>query len=105
MTEQLEQNIVICGRLGKTPELRYSKNKQIPMCLLDIAENKENQEEAIWHKVIVWGEDAQHCTQRLKTGMQFFIQGNRQRRKYTDREGNPKSVEEVKAKLIGFPRS
>ena len=72
---ELLGNIVICGRLGKTPELKYSKNKNIPMCFLDVAENKENEEEATWHRVIVWGEQAEYCHKRLQTGVEFFVQG------------------------------
>lgn len=104
MNEQLG-NIVIHGRLGKTPELKYSKNKNIPMCFLDVAENKENEEEATWHRVIVWGEQAILCHERLQTGVEFFVQGLRQQRKYTNKDGEERSVEEVKARLVGFPKS
>lgn len=103
MNEYLE-TVVILGRLGKTPELKYSKNKNIPMCFLDVAENKEDQEEAIWHKVIVWGEQAEYCHNRLKTGVQFFVQGQKQRRKFMDKDGVEHSTEEIKAKLVGFPK-
>jgi single-strand DNA-binding protein len=103
MNEYLE-TVVILGRLGKTPELKYSKNKNIPMCFLDVAENKENQEEATWHQVIVRGEQAQYCHSRLKTGVHFFVQGQKQKRKYTGRDGLEHSVEEIKAKLVGFPK-
>ena len=103
MTKNLG-NIVICGRLGKTPKLKYSKNKKIPMCFLDVAENREGEDEAKWHQVIVWGEQAEYCNHLLKTGVQFFVQGLKQRRKFTDKEGNEREAEEVKAKLVGFPK-
>jgi single-strand DNA-binding protein len=103
MNEALE-NIVICGRLGKTPELKYSKNKQVPMCFLDVAENKQDQESTTWHRVIVWGEQAEFCHSRLKTGVEFFVQGQRQRRSYTDKEGQTREIEEIKARLIGLPK-
>ena len=35
-------NVVICRRLGKSPEFKYSRNKQVPMCFLEVAENMEN---------------------------------------------------------------
>jgi single-strand DNA-binding protein len=102
MTEQLE-SIVFCGRLGKPPEFRHSKNKDIPMCFLDVAENKESEEETTWHRVIVWGEQAEYCRSRLKTGVEFFVQGRKQRRKFTDKKGETRQVEEIKARLIGLP--
>jgi single-strand DNA-binding protein len=103
MNEVLE-NIVICGRLGKTPELRYSRNKQVPMCFLDVAENQEDVESTIWHRVIVWGEQAEFCHARLKTGVEFFVQGQKQRRSYIDKEGQSREIEEIKARLIGLPK-
>jgi len=102
MTEQLE-SIVIYGRLGKTPEFRYSKNKDIPMCFLDVAENKESEEDTTWHRVIVWGEQAEYYSSRLKTGVEFFVQGRKQLRKFTDKNGEARQVEEIKARLVGLP--
>lgn len=100
----LQENIVICGRLGKTPELKYSKNKQVPMCFLDVAEKKVNQDEATWHRVIVWGEQAEFCHARLKTGVEFFVQGQKQKRSYIDKDGQTHEIEEIKARLIGLPK-
>lgn len=103
MNEVLE-SIVICGRLGKTPELKYSKNKNVPMCLLDVAENRDNEDKTTWHRVIVWGEQAEFCHSRLKTGVEFFVQGQKQKRTYQDKEGQLREIEEIKARLIGLPR-
>lgn len=103
MNELLE-SVTFCGRLGKTPELRYSKNKKVPMCFLDVAENKEGEEEAQWHRVVVWGAQAEYCNTHLKTGEQFFIHGRKNRRKFIDKDGNERTAQEIKAQHIGFIR-
>lgn len=89
------------GRLGIDPELRYTKGQE-PVCYLTVAVNKEDQDKAIWKKVIVWGEQALHCNLYLKKGTEIFVQGRVNKIPFTNKEGLRTFYEEVNARLIGF---
>jgi single-strand DNA-binding protein len=102
--KQFLEEITFVGRLGKTPELQHSKISNIPVCTLDVAQKVEGQEDSIWHKVVVWGDQAHYCVNLLKTGVLFFVQGQKYKRSYVARDGNERVIEEIKAKLIGFPK-
>lgn len=100
MTQQ--KQILIFGRLGKNPELRYTL-KQEPVCHLAVAEQIEGQETAQWHKVIVWGKQAEQCNLFLRKGGIVFVRGRNFEREFTTKEGTAKTYQEVKAETIGFP--
>lgn len=89
------------GRLGKDPDLRYTPKREA-VCYLSVAINNKEQEETVWKKVIVWGKQAELCNLYLKKGKEVFVQGQNNVREFTDKLGNLRSVEEVKARLIGF---
>lgn len=93
---------LLIGRLGKKPDLRYTKDQK-PICYLSVAINKNKEEKAIWRKVIVWGRQAELCTLHLKKGSEIFVQGQNDIREFTGRDGLNKTYEVIKARLIGFP--
>lgn len=93
--------ILIQGRLGQNPDLRYTK-KQEPICLLSIAENIAGEEAPRWHRVVVWGKQAEQCPNYLKKGSPVFVRGHKVTRSYTDKEGIQKGIEEVQAQIVGF---
>jgi len=89
------------GKLGKEPELRYTKTQK-PVCYLSVAVNDEKEQKTIWNKVVVWGKQAELANQYLRKGSDVFVQGQRQLREFITSEGNKKSYEEINASLIGF---
>ncbi|MFP5386978.1 MAG: single-stranded DNA-binding protein [Bacteriovoracia bacterium] len=91
---------IIFGRLGKNPELRYTQ-KQEPVCNFTLAEQVK-EEKTIWHKVIIWGKQAEHCNLYLKKGLPVFVRGQNQIREFTTTEGEKKTVTEFRADQIGF---
>jgi single-strand DNA-binding protein len=93
---------IFVGRLGVNPDLRYTAKKE-PVCTLSVAVNKDNEEKAEWKRVIVWGKQAELCSLYLKKGYEVFVQGRMNSRDYEDKLGNPRTITEWKAKLIGFP--
>jgi single-strand DNA-binding protein len=92
---------IIFGRLGKSPELRYTQ-KQDPVCNFTLAEQISSEEKTTWHKIIIWGKHAEYCHMYLKKGSPVFVRGQDQIREFTTTEGNKKSVTEFKADQIGF---
>lgn len=89
------------GRLGRNPDLRYTKNQKA-VCYLSVAETNEKDKQTVWHKVVVWGKQAELCNLYLQKGKEVFVQGKRELKEFMTSEGNLKKYEEVKADLIGF---
>ncbi|PIK13526.1 single-stranded DNA-binding protein [Halobacteriovorax sp. JY17] len=89
------------GRLGKEPDLRYTKNKKA-VCHLSIATTND-EKKIIWNKVVVWGKQAELCSLYLKKGKEVFVQGYKEIREFTTNDGEVKEYEEITASLIGFP--
>jgi single-strand DNA-binding protein len=96
-----QKRLLIMGRLGKNPELRYTA-KQEPVCYFTMASNIDGTDQALWHNVIVWGKQAEACSVNLKKGAPVFVQGQINRREYTNREGEKKTYTEFKADTVGF---
>lgn len=95
------EKMIVYGRLGKNPELRYTQ-KQEPMCSFTLAEQGSDEDKATWHKVIVWGKQAEQCSLYLKKGLPVFVRGQNHKREFTTPEGGMRSITELKADIIGF---
>ena len=96
-----EYGVLIHGRLGQNPELRYTK-KQEPVCVFSVAERLNGDDDPKWHRIVVWGKQAEQCSVMLKKGVPVFVRGQKVTRSYTDKEGQQKGIEEVQAQLIGI---
>ncbi len=98
----------LLGHLGKDPELRFSKTDSLAICTLSLATNYghrvngEWREETEWHRVVVFGKQAERCAEYLKKGREVLIEGRNHTRKYSDQAGNPRSVTEVIASRVQF---
>jgi len=100
MNEQTQ--IIIMGRLGAKPELAYTQ-KQEAICKFNVAENKKDSEEPIWHRVVVFGKQAESCKVHLDKGNYVFIQGNQHEKEYKNAQGETKLSKEILARFVGFP--
>ena len=97
----MTEKIILFGRLGTNPELRYTQ-RQEPVCKFPLAEQSATEDKAIWHQVIVWGKQAEHCNLYLKKGIPVFVRGQNHIREFTTTDGEKKSITEFKAENIGF---
>ena len=98
---------IILGHLGRDPELRYLQNGQ-PVCKLNIATsrrytNKQNEsvEETEWHRVSVWGKQAEHCNNFLTKGRQVYVEGRLRTSSY-DKDGQKHYTTEIVADTVQF---
>lgn len=89
------------GRLGREPELKYTKKLE-PVCTLSVAVIQGKDQKTLWKKVIVWGKQAELCTLYLKKGKEIFVQGETNKREFKGDKGELKNYIETRAKLIGF---
>lgn len=92
---------IVFGRLGKNPELKYTAKSE-PVCTFSVAENIQGTDSPIWHRVVVWGKQAESSQVHLKKGNQVFVRGHKNVREFTDRSGVSREYKEIKAYSIGI---
>ncbi len=99
---------IIVGNLGRDPELRYTQGGQ-PVCNLAVAtsrrytNNRTNElvEETEWHRIVVWGKQAEHCNNYLTKGRQVYVEGRLRTSSY-EREGQRHYSTEIVAETVQF---
>jgi single-strand DNA-binding protein len=64
--------------------------------------NGERQERTEWHRIVVWGRQAEHCGEYLRKGRSVHVEGKLQTREWEDRDGNKRYTTEVKADNVTF---
>lgn len=104
--------VLLIGRLGTDPVQRETKNGlavvHFPLAtsrkLLEQEEGAEakEKEETQWHKVVVWGKQAEACKQYLVKGQAVYIEGMIRSRKYKGKEGEARFSFEVHAENVSF---
>jgi single-strand DNA-binding protein len=55
-----------------------------------------------WHRIVVWGKQAEHCKEYLSKGRQVYVEGRLQTRKWTDQENKTHYSTEINASNIQF---
>jgi single-strand DNA-binding protein len=101
--------VMIIGRLGADPELRFTQNNTA-VANLRIATDEswtdrqsgERKEATEWHRVVVFGKQAESCDKFLKKGRLVFVDGCLQTREWQDREGNKRYTTEIRALRVQF---
>jgi single-strand DNA-binding protein len=100
---------IIVGNLGRDPEVRYTAGGQ-PVANFSVATNErwtdkttgQLQERTEWHRVVVWGKQAESCGEYLAKGRQVYIEGRIQTREWTDKEGKKNNTTEIVANQVVF---
>ncbi len=93
--------VILIGNLGRDPETRYMTNGDA-VTNLNIATTEawkdksgEKQEKTEWHRVVLFGRQAEIAAEYLKKGRPVYIEGRLQTRKYTDKDGVEKYATEI----------
>ena len=97
--------IILLGRLTKDPEVRYTPtNKVVAQFTLavDRPYSKDNQREADFIPVVIWGKQAETCGNYLSKGQRVLVEGRLQIRSYEAKDGQKKYVTEVIAEHFEF---
>ena len=101
--------VILVGRLGRDPELRYT-GSGTPVANFSLATDErwgsggETQKKTEWHNVVVWSKLAEICNQYLTKGRLVFIEGRLQTRDWKDKDGNQRRTTEIVAsdmKMLG----
>jgi single-strand DNA-binding protein len=100
--------VILIGNLGRDPEIRYTQGGQ-GVANFTLATNErwrdkegQNQERTEWHRIVVWGKQAENCAKYLAKGRSCYVEGRLQTREWEDKEGNKRQTTEVVAQNVTF---
>jgi len=95
--------VILIGNLGRDPEVRFTQNgtavANFTLATNEVWTDKggERQERTEWHRIVVWGKQAEIVREHLTKGKQVYVEGSIQTRQWDDREGNKRQTTEIKA--------
>jgi len=93
--------VILVGRLGRDPETRYTSSGQavanFSMATDETYKDRagERQKRTEWHKIVVWGKQAEIAQKYLRKGSLIFLEGRIQSREYQDRDNNKRTSFEI----------
>ena len=98
--------VILVGNLGRDAELRYTPGGAA-VATLNLAttevwndKNQQRQEKTEWHRVVLWGKQAESLQEYLLKGKQIYVEGRLQTRQWDDKDGNKRYTTEIKADRI-----
>lgn len=97
--------VLLIGNLGADPDMRYLPQQDRKVARFNIAtkerifnpNTRESTDRTEWHRIVVWGKQADFCEKYLTKGRQVLIEGRLQTRSWQDKEGNKRTTTEVVA--------
>ena len=100
--------VILVGRLGQKPEIKYLPQKERQVAHFTLATNerffntttREAKDRTEWHKIVVWGKQAEFCEKYLDKGKLILIEGKLRTRSWQDKDGNKRTTTEVEAENI-----
>jgi single-strand DNA-binding protein len=98
--------VILVGNLGKDAELRYTPGgaavATLNMATTEVWNDKsgQRQEKTEWHRVVLWGKQAESLQEYLTKGKQIYVEGRLQTRQWDDKDGNKRYTTEIKADRI-----
>lgn len=100
--------VILIGRLGQNPELRYLPQTERAVAKFSLATNEryfnpstnESDIRTEWHRIVTWGKLAEFCEKYLNQGKQIYLEGKLRTRTWQDREGNKRYTTEIEAQNI-----
>jgi single-strand DNA-binding protein len=98
--------VILVGNLGRDAELRYTPGgaavATLNLATTEIWNDKEGQrqEKTEWHRVILWGKQAETLNQYLQKGKQIYVEGRLQTRQWDDKDGNKRYTTEVRGDRV-----
>ena len=99
--------VILMGNLTRDPELRYTPNGTA-VATLSLAVNRrykvndETREETDFFDIVVFGKQAENCSEYLQKGRPVLVDGRLQQRRWETDEGQKRSKVEVVAFTVQF---
>ena len=99
--------VIISGNLGQKPEIREAKSG-IKVGNFSVATNErvkkgdEWVDHTEWHRVVVFGKEAENCERFLDKGSKVLVEGKLRIRDYEDKQGNKRKSIEILSDRVEF---
>lgn len=99
---------IVIGNLGADPEERTTQSGTT-VANFRVATNRnwtddagQKQQETEWHRIVVFGRQAENCIQYLEKGRQVYVEGRIQTREWDDSDGNTQYTTEIVGRNVQF---
>src|SRR2546423_10367812 len=100
--------VILLGRLGRDPEVRYAQSGTT-VATLNLATDERRPDgsggwksETEWHRVVLFGKQADLAKQYLTKGREVLIEGSLRTRQWQDKEGQKRYTTEVVGQNMRF---
>jgi len=97
---------VVLGNLGSDPDMRYTTGGTA-YCRFSVATDEkwkdssgELKEKTTWHRIVVWGRQAELCNEHLHKGAKVHVVGQMEHGEY-EKDGQTVRTFEIKANPFG----
>lgn len=108
MSSRGVNKVIIIGRLGQDPEVRYAPSGAA-FANLSVATSEqwrdkqtgEQKELTEWHRVVISGKLAEIAGEYLRKGSEVYLEGKLRTRKWTDQSGTEKYTTEIQVGING----
>lgn len=100
--------VILGGNLTRDPELRYTTSKMAVVTMILATNRAVKQKDGTWkneadfHRVKVWGKQAEACKRYLSKGAPVFVEGRLSTSSYEDKSGQKRWATEVVANEVIF---
>ncbi len=108
MSSRGVNKVIIVGRLGQDPEVRYAPSgaafANITVATSEQWRDKqtgEQKEQTEWHRVVISGKLAEIAGEYLRKGSEVYLEGKLRTRKWTDHNGVDKYTTEIQVGING----
>jgi len=100
--------VILLGRLGRDPEVRYAQSGTT-VATLNMATDERRPDgnggwknETEWHRVVLFGKQADLAKQYLTKGREVLIEGSLRTRQWQDKDGQKRYTTEVVCQNMRF---
>ena len=100
--------VIVVGNLGRDPEIQYAKSGNA-IAKLNVAtsrsytnkQSNERVEETEWHRITVFGKQAESCEKYLQKGRQVYVEGRLKTSSY-EKDGEKRYSTDIIADVVQF---
>ena len=100
--------VILVGRLGADPDIRYTANKEVvanfSLATTEKRKNADGQysDYTEWHKIVCFGKLGELARDYLKKGRQVYLEGKLRTTKWQDKEGKDRYTTEIVVATFEF---
>ncbi|MFQ5628650.1 MAG: single-stranded DNA-binding protein [bacterium] len=108
MAKGTVNKVILVGRLGKDPELKYTPSgaavANFNIATNEVWKDKDGnpQERTEWHRLVLWHKLAETANEYLKKGSRIYVEGELRTRSWEDKEGSKRYTTEVFVRQMQF---